>query len=729
MDNSKPKEILQSVFGYEEFRPLQEDIINAILNKQDSLVVMPTGGGKSLCYQIPALIFEGLTIVVTPLISLMKDQALQLNNFGVEALVLNSSLDRPTYQNNMRKIRNHEAKLLYIAPESLQKQDILELLSATTVDLFAVDEAHCISEWGHDFRPEYRQLAAIRKKFPKAVTMGLTATATPKVQDDIIINLELENAHRFMASFMRENLILRASPKTDPVGQVLEFLEKFPEQSGIIYCFTRKTVDDLSQFLQDEGYSAKPYHAGMETEERKQNQESFINDNTRIIVATVAFGMGIDKPDVRFVLHYDLPKSIENYYQEVGRAGRDGLPAECLLLYNFSDKIKKQKIVENKESAEQREIALIHLNQMWQFAEHEVCRKKQILEYFGERYEEENCGACDVCLTDEHELTDISVYAQKFFSCIKRTGESFGAHHIIDILRGSNSRKILQRGHHRLSTYNIGSELSKNQWLNLTRQFITKNLLSKGAEFGDLHLTPKGEAVLYGREKFMGRFPEDSGRQGTDKKKEVPDYDPLLFDLLRNLRKKIADEQKVPPYVIFPDKTLMELAWYFPQSESTFRQIYGVGNRKAEKYASLFIEVIQSYSKENNLKEKLITSKRNRKSGISTNRKIGKKRHEAIGEMYNSGKSIEEIAADFNIKTPTVIDHLFKYYQDGNTLTSNAVIQESQLSESRKEKAISAFKKSGTEFLKPVFEMLNEEISYDELRIIRLYVLAEGRDL
>ena len=719
-----PKDILQSVFGYDSFRPLQEEIINTVLNKQDSLVIMPTGGGKSLCYQIPALIFDGLTIVVSPLISLMKDQALQLKNFGVEALVLNSSLDRHTYYNNMQKIRNNEANLLYIAPESLQKQEIQELLSETSVDLFAVDEAHCISEWGHDFRPEYRQLSAIRKNFPNTVTMALTATATPKVQDDIIINLELENAQRFTASFMRGNLILNVSPKNNPAAQVTDFLDKFPGQSGIIYCFTRKTVDDLTQFLQDEGYSAKPYHAGMDADQRKANQESFINDDTRIIVATVAFGMGINKPDVRFVLHYDLPKSIENYYQEVGRAGRDGLPAECLLLFNFADKIKKQRIIEQKESEDLQEIALLQLNRMWQFAEHEICRKKQILEYFGEAYEKENCGACDVCLTDEQELTDITMYAQKFFSCIKRTGGYFGAHHIIDILRGSNSQKILQRGHQHLSTYNIGADLSKSQWLSLTRRFITKNLLIKGEEFGELRLTAKGEDVLYGREKLLGHLPADTVKQKILRAEEIADYDTELFGRLRELRKNLAHKENIPPYMIFPDKTLMELAWYLPQSAESFRRMYGVGGRKAEKYAEPFLEVIQSYAAENNLAEKEKARRSRRTAGNSGRRKIGRKRQQMIGEMYNQGSSVREICAEFNVKAVTVITHLFNFYKEGNPLKSSMIIRESQLSETQQERAIAAFRELGTDFLKPVFELLNEEISYDELRIIRLYVLA-----
>ena len=451
------RSLLKSVFGYDQFISLQEEIIEKVLHKNDALVIMPTGGGKSLCYQIPALIFPGLTIVVSPLISLMKDQVDQLTTAGVAAALLNSSLSPEEYQHNVESIKKGRVKLLYLAPETLLKANILRLLSSVNVDCFAIDEAHCISSWGHDFRPEYRQLSDLRNRFPEAVCIALTATATSRVRDDIKTSLGMDTSDEFIASFNRENLYIRVIPKKDPVNQSVEFIKNFPNQSGIIYCFTRRQVDDLYAYLHQLGYSVKPYHAGLTETERHRNQEMFIRDDVQIIVATIAFGMGIDKENIRFILHYDLPQNIESYYQEIGRAGRDGLRSDCLMLFSYGD-LQKIKYIINKKDSHEKRVANIHLNALLGFAETDECRRIPLINYFSETYTREYCKMCDNCLAGKKTVQDITVASQKFLSCAKRTGEIFGANHIIDVLRGSKAQKVVKFGHQRLSTYGIGTE-------------------------------------------------------------------------------------------------------------------------------------------------------------------------------------------------------------------------------------------------------------------------------
>ena len=435
-----PESILKSTFGYDTFKPLQREIIANVQARRDTLVIMATGGGKSLTYQVPALMFEGLTVVVSPLIALMKDQVEQLRALGVPALFINSSLAPEEYQENMDAVRRGDIKLLYVAPETLLTPRIFSLLSSLKLDLLAIDEAHCISEWGHDFRPEYRQLVDVRKKFPSAVCMALTATATPRVREDIKSTLEISHANEFQSSFNRENLFIEVMPKREPVAQTLRFLENFKDQSGIIYCFSRKQVDELAATLARYGFSVRPYHAGLEDSERKRNQEAFIRDDVQIIVATIAFGMGINKPNVRFVIHFDLPKNIESYYQEIGRAGRDGLPSHCLLLYSYGDASKIRYFIDQKEDPE-RSAAYQHLEAMTRYAEGSMCRRKPLLAYFGETFVSENCGTCDNCGAEQTTQVDITIPAQKFLSCVKRSGERFGAAHVVDILLGSKNEK------------------------------------------------------------------------------------------------------------------------------------------------------------------------------------------------------------------------------------------------------------------------------------------------
>ncbi len=596
------KTILKNVFGYEEFRFLQQEIIGNVLSRKDSLVIMPTGGGKSLCYQIPALIFKGLTIVVSPLISLMEDQVNQLTALGIDAVVLNSTLSSKEYQENVARIKRNEVRLLYLAPETLMMQRTLTLLSSLQVDCFTIDEAHCISEWGHDFRPEYRQLIEGRKRFPEAVCVALTATATPRVQKDIKESLQFKKSDNFIAGFNRKNLFLQIVPKNRPAEQTLEFIKKFPNQSGIIYCLARRQVDELSEILSSEGFSVKPYHAGLSDQERQENQKSFIRDDVQIMVATIAFGMGINKPNVRFVLHYDLPQNIESYYQQIGRAGRDGLHAICLFLFSYADIQKIKFFISQKEVSEQR-MAAVHLNAIVGLAETDECRRIPLLQYFGEDYKTPKCEMCDNCLTEKKPAINVTIPAQQFLSCVKRTGEVFGAGHIIDVLRGSKAQNILKRNHQELSTYGIGKEYSKKQWFHLSRQFIQKDLLFQDMEFGSLKLTSKAWEVLRENQDVFARLEE---KQKNQTRHEASDliYNHDLFELLRQQRKKLADTSNLPPYIIFPDKTLIEMATFFPQSKDIMLELHGVGSVKFERYGQTFLNLICKYCEINQIEEK-----------------------------------------------------------------------------------------------------------------------------
>mgnify|MGYP002639551790 CR=1 FL=1 len=717
----KAQEILKNIFGYDEFRPLQGEVIENVLQREDTLVIMPTGGGKSLCYQIPALLFEGLTIVVSPLISLMEDQVAQLDALGVNALMLNSSLTRDEYRKNVQRIQNNEISLLYLAPETLLMNKTLALLASQKIACFTIDEAHCISEWGHDFRPEYRQLMALRSRFPGAVCLALTATATKRVQQDIRNSLHFEASASFVASFNRENLFLEIKQKSQAAEQTLEFLNKFPNQSGIIYCLSRKQVDEMSAFLDDEGYSVKPYHAGLSTETRKQNQASFIRDDTQIMVATIAFGMGINKPNVRFVLHFDLPNNIESYYQQIGRAGRDGLRADCLFLFSYGDIQRINFFIRQKSESEQV-IASTQLNALLGFAETDDCRRIPLLNYFGEDIQEKTCGMCDNCLTENQATVDVTIPAQQFLSCVKHSGEIFGASHVIDILRGSKSKKVLKFGHDQLSTYGIGMDLSKQEWLYLSRQLLQKSVLTQDMTHGSLKLAEPAWDILRGKQKVAAKM-EVQQRKSVRVKVEQ-NHDAKLFESLRQLRKKLADKSNVPPYVIFPDKTLMDMANYFPQSENALLQMHGVGSVKCAKYGQAFMQVIIDYCKENELEE---ISKH--PAGIKSakpSKRIGKLRHEVIGEKFNNGAALTELIQEFSIQLRTLLNHLNKYLSEGHVLRfSSDFLEMAEVSPEKFVSVQNAFNQHGTSSLRPIFDMLDGEVGYTELQLIRLHIISE----
>ena len=712
--------ILKNTFGYDTFRPLQNEVIENVMARRDTLAVMPTGGGKSLCYQIPSLLFDGLTVVVSPLISLMKDQVEQLRAVGVPALFLNSSLAPQEYQENMEYVRRGEVKLLYVAPETLLNSRILSLLDSVHVDCLTIDEAHCISEWGHDFRPEYRQIVEVRKRFPHAVCLALTATATARVRQDIRTTLKFSTTNEFIASFNRENFYIEVARKQDPYQQTIDMLERYKDQSGIVYCFSRKQVDELAAYLASKGYSVRPYHAGLEDSDRRKNQEAFSRDDVQIIVATIAFGMGINKPNVRFVIHFDLPKSIENYYQEIGRAGRDGLPAHCLLLYSYSDVAKINYFIDQKEGTEKR-VSTEHLHAIVQYAEDErICRRKPLLNYFGEAYQTENCSSCDNCTSAPTPLTDVTIYAQKFLSCVKRADEKFGAGHIADILLGSKNEKVLRWEHDKLSTYGIGTELTKKQWMHLARQLLTMGYLQQEGEYHTLSLTVRALEALRKRETIFGVVQEAERVRIKGKKVEV-EYNSALFALLRQKRKELADEAGIPPYVIFSDKTLVEMAAYYPQSAASLLNISGVGQVKSRQYGDVFLDVIKTYCEKHELKEK--------QKEIVREKSDSGRRYVTVSEAYNAGETVQRLMERYRVTASTILDHLARYLAAGNKLRNDNDLQSLiSATPEQQQAAFAAFDELSPTFLKPVFDQLNGMLSYDELKILRMSYLISRQE-
>lgn len=716
----QPLDILQSVFGFSEFRPLQAEIIDRVLQKRDMMVVMPTGGGKSLCYQIPALIFDGLTVVVSPLISLMKDQVDPLLTLDIPAAYLNSSLTGSVYNATLQRVLSGEIKLLYISPETLLKPHILNTLKQVNLDCLTIDEAHCISEWGHDFRPEYRQLIGVRERFHEAVCLALTATATPRVQHDIKSSLGIADGSEVVASFDRPNLFLQAKAKSDAYEQMFAFIRQFPNQPGIIYCATRRQVDILTERLAEDGFSVRSYHAGLTDLERSRNQEAFIRDDVTVIVATIAFGMGIDKPDIRFIVHYDLPKNLEGYYQEIGRSGRDGLRADCLLLYSYGDVHKIRHFFKDKDEQNAR-VAAIQLDAMLGYAETDTCRRQPLLRYFGETYTAASCDMCDNCLVDEQDLEDLTVAAQKFMSCVKRTGEIFGAGHIIDVLRGSKAKKVLDRGHDRLSTYGIGMEFSKKQWFHISRQLVQKDLLVQDAEYGSLKITEAGWTVMRGQAVFKGRVEEDVSPTKTQDR-QVQDYDRDLFQMLRQQRKSLADGLNLPPYAVFPDQTLIEMAYYYPHTEDDLLAIHGVGQVKLQKYGAFFLEWIGDYCQAHDIQPRPV-----RPRSVSRPASRGeKKRFEEVGELFNAGKSVAHLCGMYQIQAGTVISHLDRYQQAGHALRCEGLAEICEAPAEVRQAVFKAFDQMGAHVLKPIFEALDQNVSYDQLRVLKLMYLQEG---
>lgn len=591
-----PVETLQSVFGYRQFRPHQQEIIESVIRGEDAFVLMPTGGGKSLCYQIPALHREGLGIVISPLISLMKDQVDALCANGVRAAFYNSSLGAAESRQVLARLHAGELDLLYVAPERLMSEAFLERLQEIPVALFAVDEAHCVSQWGHDFRPEYVQLGRLRQIYPHIPLVALTATADPQTRTDILERLGLRGAKIHIAGFDRPNIRYTVVDKIKPMAQLATFLQVQGDKCGIVYALSRKRVEEVATRLAASGLKAAPYHAGLPDAERKSVQEAFLKDDLQIVVATVAFGMGIDKPNVRFVVHYDLPKNIESYYQETGRAGRDGMPSEALLLFGYGDIAISRGLIEKGGNPEQNRIELHKLSAMVSYAEPLTCRRRALLGYFGESLEED-CGNCDMCLNPPQRY-DATLDAQKALSCVFRVGQRFGAGHVIDVLRGSNNQRIQQLGHDRLSTYGIGQDKSSEAWGNLIRQLVHLGYLSQDvANYSVLKLTESARPLLKGKRQLFLAQPRLKATEKNPAKKRSSDleYNEALFRRLREVRKRLAAEAGVPPFVVFNDATLAEMAALLPSHEDALLSINGVGAHKLEKYGRPFIETILDF--------------------------------------------------------------------------------------------------------------------------------------
>ena len=602
---------LKKHFGYDQFRPLQREIIEDALAGQDVFVLMPTGGGKSLCFQLPALMRHGLTIVVSPLIALMKDQVDALQTSGIPATYLNSTLDREEAKARWRGLHRGQYRMLYVAPERLMLDTFLERALNWNIAQFAIDEAHCISEWGHDFRPEYRELKKLRKHLPDVPIMALTATATERVRADIIKELKLRDHRGYVASFNRPNLTYRVVPKTAAYEQLLEFIRKRPNDSGIVYCASRKSTESLARNLNEDGISAKPYHAGLTNKERTKHQDAFLRDDLRVITATIAFGMGINKPNVRFVVHYDLPKNIESYYQETGRAGRDALPSECVLLFSPGDVAKQLHFIDEKTESEAR-IARTQLQQMVHYAETRECRRTVLLKYFGESYPskpeivgdqtavlQHSCENCDNCL-EPRETFDGTMQAQKFLSCVYRIharhGFGFGLGHVVDVLRGADTEAIRQRAHNELSTYGIGGDLKRGEWQAIGRELLRLGLVeSAPGKFATLSLTPAGLEALRKRTSIVLTRQIESVEKSARTKRGTIECDEALFDRLRHLRRKLADERGVPAYIIFSDVSLREMARTFPTNSTEFRRVPGVGEQKLKDFGDAFLTEIESF--------------------------------------------------------------------------------------------------------------------------------------
>lgn len=710
--------LLKEHFGFTSFRPLQEEIIRDALDGRDVVALLPTGGGKSLCFQLPALARTGLTLVVSPLIALMKDQVDALQANGIAATFLNSSLSAQEFQARLRGVYRGEYQLLYMAPERLMLPESLNDIQKWQVNLLAIDEAHCISEWGHDFRPEYRRLVELRERFPRLPIMALTATATSRVQDDISKLLKLQNPASYVASFNRPNLTYRVQAKASPAEQVLAFLQAQPQESGIVYCQSRKTTELLAERLQTHGIKARPYHAGLTPEKRSRHQELFLRDEVQVMCATIAFGMGINKPNVRFVIHYDLPKNLESYYQETGRAGRDGLPSECLLLFSAGDAVKQQRFINDKPGIQEQRIARSQLQQMIQYAECPTCRRVELLQYFGDTYVSENCEGCDNCLSPR-DIFDGTEVAETLLSCIETiydtSGFSVGLNHVIAVLTGANTEKIRRWGHNQLPMYGQGKAHSRPAWAVMARELIRLGYLRQATEnFSVLEITQQGQTFTQERHTIMLTKPISEPERKA-KPTDEQAHDESLFDRLRQLRKTLADERDVPAYVVFSDVALRQMAQDYPSNEQEFLRISGVGSRKLEEFGAAFLGTIADYLGSNTRQSFSSTSAVPTLSAPTPG--VPKPLNETTREtlrLFQRGFSVDHIAKQRKLAGSTIYGHLEQAIQAGEPVEINRLLTPDQQTQ-----IAAAFAKTGLANLTGAKEILGDLYDYGQLRLFR----------
>ena len=709
---------IRKYWGYGSFRPLQREAMSAALEGNDSLTVLPTGGGKSLCYQMPALCREGMAIVVSPLIALMKDQVDALTACGIPAAFINSSLTPEERMQVARRIRSGELKLLFAAPERLVQDRTIDFLQGVSLSFIAIDEAHCISNWGHDFRPEYRQLARLREAFPDVSLHAFTATATEQVRQDIIDQLHLHECRTLVDNFDRPNLIYRVERRHEAIGQIREVIDRHPYESGIIYCISRKNTEETAATLNSCGYRALAYHAGMEPEQRRAHQESFIEEKVNIIVATVAFGMGIDKSNVRYVVHAEMPRSLEAYQQESGRAGRDGLEAECCLLYSGRDIGTWEYLINQSEHEENREALLGALRHMESFCSSVTCRHRQLVQHFGQDLDSENCGACDVCLNEIEKVDDPLIVAQKIISSVYRQEQRFGGDYTTLVLRGSKSRKVLRNGHDQLSTWGLlkaEAEPVVRGWID---QLVSQGFLRRSGEHSVLVITAEGMAVLKGETTPTLTKPKPR-QQAAAERDQWEGVDRGLFDALRRLRIEIASERGVPPYVIFGDMTLRELARYRPTTVDSLLKVYGIGQQKLEEFGAAVVAAISEYSSEQELTTDLpITSQSSQKNATRKTKSASHSEHptaasEAYFDLFDQGLTVEEVALQLDRASSTVTGHLIKYLRARRISDVTPFLPQATV-----ERVTQAAEEVGTGRLKPIFEALEESVTYDDIRIV-----------